>query len=129
IDFDPETNTIYGSLEYKDDAIVQNNKTRFYIAMFDGSSITKPGMDGENGTIMQAAYLDEVVRDYKADVKMEGRMVEDRFGTSGIDGTTLGPSFGATGDSKKYLYTAYGIYGDTTRSDNDHQVLLKYNID
>src|SRR5699024_3753252 len=63
------------------------------------------------------------------DVKMEGRMVEHRFGTSGIDGTTLGPSFGATGDSKKYLYTAYGIYGDTTRSDNDHQVLLKYNSD
>src|SRR5699024_462206 len=129
IDFDPETNTIYGSLEYKDDAIVQNSKTRFYIAMFDGSSITRPEMDGEDGTIMQAAYLEEVVRDYKAEVTMGDRRVKHRFGTSGIDGTTLGPSFGAPDDSKKYLYTAYGIYGDTTRSDNDHQVLLKYDID
>src|SRR5690606_21178990 len=30
--------------------------------------------------------------------------------------------------NKKYLYVAYGVYGDTMRDDNDHQVLLKYDV-
>ena len=29
-------------------------------------------------------------------------------------------------DSKKYLYVAYGVYGDNHRADNDHQVILRY---
>ncbi len=29
---------------------------------------------------------------------------------------------------KNYLYVAYGIYGDQGRNDNNHQVLLRYDI-
>lgn len=137
--FDPKTNTIYGSLEFKNDAIGQGilkgldlkkkNKTSFYIAIFDGPKIVKPQMNAQKGVVLQTAYLREVVDDYKARVKAGDRVVKHRFGCSGIDGVTLGPSFGASKNYKKYLYVAYGIYGDTTRSDNDHQVILKYNID
>lgn len=137
--FDPETNTIYGSLEYKNDAIGKGISKRlglknsddvnFYIAMFDGSRIVRPDMDAGEGNVLKTVYLKEVVNDYNAQVREGDRMVPHRFGCSGIDGVTLGPSIGDIKDHKKYLYVAYGIYGDTTRNDNDHQVILKYSID
>jgi hypothetical protein len=136
--FDPETNTIYGSLEYKNDAIGKgiskklglknSNDVNFYIAMFDGSRIVRPDMDAGEADVLKTIYLKEVVDDYKAEVREGDRIVAHRFGCSGIDGVTIGPSFGHKKDSKKYLYVAYGIYGDTTRNDNDHQVILKYSI-
>lgn len=136
--FDPETNKIYGSLEFKNDEIGKgiskklglknSNNINFYIAVFDGSHIVRPDMDAEKEDLVQTIYLKEVVADYNAKVKAGDKMVEHRFGCSGIDGITLGPSMGKTKDDKKYLYVAYGIYGDTTRGDNDHQVLLKYDI-
>ena len=136
--FDPETNTIYGSLEYKNDAIGEgiskklglknSNDINFYIAMFDASHIVKPDMDAGEGNVLKTVYLKEVVDDYKAKVKVGNRVLQHRFGCSGIDGVTIGPSIGNTNDPKKYLYVAYGIYGDTTRNDNDYQVILKYDI-
>jgi hypothetical protein len=136
--FDPETNTIYGSLEYKDDAVGKgiskilglknSNAINFYIAVFDGSRIVRPGMDAGDAGVLKTVYLKEVVDDYKAEVREGDRIVAHRFGCSGIDGVALGPSIGNKNDPAKYLYVAYGIYGDTTRNDNDHQVILKYSI-
>ncbi len=136
--FDPETNTIYASLEYKNDAIGKgiskelglknSNDVNFYIAMFDGSRIVRPDMNAGEGDVLKTVYLKKVVDDYKAEVKEGNRTVAHRFGCSGIDGVTLGPSIGNVKDHKRYLYVAYGIYGDTTRNDNDHQVILKYSI-
>ena len=51
---------------------------------------------------------------------------ETPSGLLGIDGISFGPAFGAPKGSKPYLNVAYGIYGDTTRSDNDYQVILNY---
>jgi len=51
--------------------------------------------------------------------------VAHRFGCSGIDGVTFAPRFGS-GEEGDWLYVAYGIYGDTLRTDNDYQVLLAY---
>lgn len=136
--FDPETNKIYGSLEFKNDAIGKgiskklglrnSNNINFYIAMFDGARIVKPDMDAEKEDLLRTVYLKEVVEDYKAEVRVGDSMVKHRFGCSGIDGVTIGPSFGNAKTHKKYLYVAYGIYGDTTRNDNDNQVILKYDI-
>ena len=136
--FDPETNTIYGSLEYKNDAIGKgiskklglknSNDINFYIAMFDGSGIVRPGMDAGEGDVLKTVWLKEVVDDYNAEVKEGDKIVAHRFGCSGIDGVTLAPSIGDKKNRKTYLYVAYGIYGDTTRNDNDHQVILKYSI-
>lgn len=136
--FDPETNKIYGSLEFKNDAIGKgiskelglknSNNVNFYMAIFDGSRIVRPDMDAEEAGLLKTVYLKEVVDDYKAKVKVDDSVVKHRFGCSGIDGVTLAPSIGNKKGHKKYLYVAYGIYGDTTRNDNNYQVILKYDI-
>lgn len=138
LDFDPESGKIYGSLEFKDDAIGKGistalgvervSKDGFYIAIFDGSLITKPNMDAEKEDLLKTVYLKEVVEDYQATVKMGDKKIKHRFACSGIDGVTLAPSIGNTKKGEKYLYVAYGVYGDTTRNDNDYQVILKYDI-
>lgn len=136
--FDAGSGKIYGSLEFKDDAIgkgisktlgVDNRATvGFYVAIFDGSRIVRPGMDAEKEDLLRTVYLKEVVDDYQAKVKIGDRELQHRFACSGIDGITLAPSIGKPQNSKKFLYIAYGVYGDTTRNDNDHQVILKYDI-
>jgi hypothetical protein len=136
--FDEETGKIYGSLEFKDDAIGKGiRKTLgmenqaavgFYIAIFDGSRIVRPDMDAEKEDLLRTIYLKEVVDDYLAKVKIGDREVDHRFACSGVDGITLAPAIGKPKNSKKFLYIAYGVYGDTTRNDNDYQVILKYNI-
>lgn len=140
-DLDLNTNDgrVYGSLEYKNDAIgkgitntlgvnsVQENG--FYVAIFDGSKIVRPDMDAEKEDLLRTVYLQEPVSDYEATVKTKDGDIRHRYACSGIDGLTFGPAFGDTKDKKQYLYVAYGIYGDTSRMDNDYQVLLKYDVD
>lgn len=120
-----EDGRVYGSLEFKHDAIgasifgkvgreVQDG---FYIAIFDVEKIDRMDMDAEKDKIMTSVYLKEVIADYTAS--------GHRYGCSGIDGTTFAPMPGSR-DGKKYLYVAYGIYSDTGRNDNDHQVILRY---
>lgn len=138
LDFDPETGRLYASLEYKNDAIGQGiNKTLgierkesfgFYIAVIEASLITKPNMNAEIENFLQTVYLREAADDYQSTVSVGKRKISHRFGCSGIDGITLGPTIGKTKDKKQYLYIAYGIYNDTTRPDNNHQVILKYDI-
>ncbi|WP_293305290.1 hypothetical protein [Pedobacter sp. UBA5917] len=127
---------IYGSLEYKNDAIGKGikkelgieteNEDGFYIAIFDPSKIVRPNMDAEKEELLQTVYLKEAVNDYKAKVKSGNTHIAHRFACSGIDGVAFAPEIGSSNTAKKYLYVAYGIYGDTTRTDNDHQVILKY---
>jgi hypothetical protein len=133
-----EDGKIYGSLEYKNDAIgkgikkelnVQtSNEDGFYIAIFDGSRIVRQHMDAEKEDLVRTVYIKEAVDDYMATVKVGNKAVEHRFACSGIDGVAFAPSIGGKKDSKKFLYVAYGVYGDTSRNDNDHQVILKYDV-
>ena len=118
---------VYGSLEYKHDCIgrgildhvgEREYADAFYIARFDGDKITEPGMSAETGGVMTAVYLREVCEDYAA----------GRYGCGGMDGVTFAPAFGSR-EPKQYLYVAYGIYSDTARVDNDHQVLLQYDVE
>ena len=135
----PEDGRVYGSLEYKNDEIGrgilrqlnkegngENPSDAFYVAIFDVDKITRPDMDAETDGVMTAVYLKEVVDDYYGTAVNGGREVKHRLGCSGIDGISFGPAFGAPKGSKPYLNVAYGIYGDTTRSDNDYQVILNY---
>lgn len=136
--FDPETNRIYGSLEFKNDAIgrgiskklgVKNsNLVNFYVAIFECGRIVKPDMNVDEGDLLRTVWLKEPVKDYNAEVYDGRRLVEHRYGCSGIDGITIGPMMGNKKSSKRYLYVAYGIYGDTSRSDNDRQVILQYDL-
>ena len=120
---------VYGSLEFKQDSIGKgilanlgsDKKLQdgFYMTVFDVDKIDRIGMDAEKDGVMTAVFLKEVYDDYSAP--------GHRYGCSGIDGTTFAPAFGQTG-GKNYLYVSYGVYSDTGRSDNDHQVILQYDV-
>lgn len=137
LDFNDVDGRLYGSLEYKNDAIGQGIlrmekserklQTAFYIAIFDVDKITREGMDAEKDGIMTTVFLPTVLEDYLAEVLTAEGKQNHRLGCSGIDGVTFGPKFGKKG-GKQYLTVGYGVYGDTDRSDNDYQVLLQYDV-
>lgn len=127
LDFNTKDGRVYGSLEYK-------AEESFYIAIFDVDAITEVGMDAEDSGIVTAVYLEEVVEDYTADMNGDGRFdgntgntADHRYGSSGIDGVSFGPEFGKK-NGKQQLMVAYGVYRNNARSDNDHQVLLQYDV-
>lgn len=132
--FNPADGRLYASIEYKNDVIgtgiageeAARRDSKFYIAVFNPEKIVRPDMSAEG--IMELIELPEVAADYKAKVYNGGRLVEHRYGCSGIDGIAFAPLPGKPGSAKK-LYIAYGIYGDTTRTDNDYQVLNCYDVE
>ena len=138
LDFNAGNRCVYGSLEYKNDAIgkgilqMENSQrtleNAFYIAIFDVDKIDRMGMDAEKDGIMKTVYLPTVLNDYLATVQVEGKVHEHRLGCSGIDGVSFGPKMGKT-EGKQYLTVAYGIYSDVGRRDNDYQVLLQYDVE
>lgn len=132
IDFNDEDGKVYGSLELKHDSIgrgIMKNlgvtiaeEDSFYIAIFDVNKIDRVGMDAEKDGIMTAVYLKEVVDDYSG---KSHSGLDHRYACSGIDGTAFGPVFGSPSDSPHMLMVAYGIYGDNSREDNDHNIILQ----
>lgn len=129
IAYNPGDGMVYGSLEYKNDVIgkgIMRNigysaplSDGFYAVRFDLTKIDRMDMDAEGDGVMEAVYLREVADDYLAD--------GHRYGCSGIDGITFAPKISDV-NGPLYMYVAYGIYGDTSRDDNDHQVILCYDI-
>lgn len=127
LDFNPRDGCVYGSLEYKKDKA-------FYIAVIDVNRLDKIGIDAAKSEIFRTVYLPEVAKDYTADLNGDGvfdgdvaKTPDHRYGCSGIDGVSFGPKFGHT-DGPRFLTVAYGIYANPARTDNDHQVLLQYDI-
>ncbi|MGW3342843.1 hypothetical protein ACWDA3_06030 [Nonomuraea rubra] len=127
LDLNPQDGRVYGSLEYKE-------QESFYIAIFDVDRITEPDMNAQTTDVVKTVYLKEVVADYVADMNGDGTFdgnvgntPDHRYGCSGIDGVSFGPEFGRK-HGKQRLTVAYGIYANTTRQDNDYQVLLQYDI-
>jgi hypothetical protein len=140
IALDPADGRVYASLEYKDDEIGRgiarqlgtDDYTRqgsvFSIAVIDGPHITREGMTMDDG-VFSTVRLPDVIRDYCDSVRLsdDDTLTPHRYACSGIDGVAFAPAPGKP-DGRHYLYVAYGIYGDTTRTDNDCQVLLRYDI-
>jgi len=134
LDFNAADGKVYGSLEYKADRA-------FYIAVIDVRRLDRVGVEASRTDIFKTVYLPEVAGDYAADINGDGKFDGDngkfqddagaspdhRYGCSGIDGVSFGPAFGRS-DGKRYLTVAYGIYSNLERTDNDHQVLLQYDI-
>ena len=153
IDFDPETGYVFGSLEYKHDVIGQGvlkairregqentpvtqaqmelpEEDAFYMAIFDVDRIHRMDMNAEQDGIMKAAYLKEVVSDYRGEGSdRSGAKVPHRYGCSGIDGTAVAPAISDGDAANPSIFVAYGIYDDLNRDDNDHQILLEYSRD
>ncbi len=127
LDFNPSDGRVYGSLEYK-------SARAFYIAVIDVDRINRVGMTAQNSDVFATVHLQDVVDDFTADMNGDGKFDGDtantpdhRYGSSGIDGVAFGPAFGST-DGKQYLTVAHGIYSNTSRTDNDHQVILQYDV-
>ena len=140
IAFNENDGYVYGSLEYKNDAIgkdileaigsEQKFDDAFYVARFDVDKITAPDMSVDGSGIMTAVCLSEVERDYKGTgTDCNGKTVSHKYGCSGIDGLTFAPLPGKSPDDGMYLYVAYGIYNDVNRKDNDNQIILCYDMD
>lgn len=135
IDFCEEDGKVYGSIEYKHDAIGRGimqktgiqiaEEDAFYIAIFDVDKIDRLKMDAEQDGIMTAVYLPEVVADFSGSGS-DGN--PHHLACSGIDGTAFGPEFGHGRDGRTLLTVAYGIYKDVNRTDNDYQVLRQYDF-
>ncbi len=119
LDFNPADGKLYGSLEY-------GKERAFYIAVIDASRLDRVGVEAGKTEIFRTVYLPEVTEDFGADLDGDGT-VDHRYGCSGIDGVGFGPAFGRV-DGARYLTVAYGVYGDNDRDDNDHQVLLQYDV-
>ncbi|MER6915300.1 hypothetical protein ABT354_26805 [Streptomyces sp. NPDC000594] len=126
LDVNRSDGRVYASLEYK-------AAKAFYIALFDADRITRMNMDAQSTGVVSTVHLREVVEDYTADMNGDGvfdgntgNTPDHRYGCSGIDGIAFGPSFGRHG--RERLTVAYGVYSNTTRADNDHQVLLQYDV-
>ncbi|WP_229867905.1 hypothetical protein, partial [Streptomyces chryseus] len=131
LDYNVKDGRVYGSLEYK-------AAKAFYIAILDVDRIDRMGMDARTSDVVSTVHLKEVVDDYTADMNGDGKFDGDtantpdhRYGCSGIDGVAFGPEFdrsGRTKRGKQVLTVAYGIYSNVGRQDNDHQVLLQYDV-
>lgn len=136
--FDPVRRKVYASLEMKGDEIGKNISenlhagvwgeagSRFCIAEISVDDITGPGTPFDQA--IKLYDVGEALDDYLAEVKVGDKVLKHRYGCSGIDGITIAPAFGADSKSSR-LYVAYGVYGDTLRCDNDHNVLLCYSLD
>jgi len=131
--FDPSTRKVYASLECKDDVIGKNlstfaaGRSKFYIAVIDVDRLDRIGMDSERNSIFRTVSLADVEADYHAKVELDGQTVDHRYSCSGIDGVTIAPKIGKKG-GKQYLYCAYGVYRGDLRSDNDYQVIGRYDL-
>ena len=103
-------------------------ETGFYVAIFDVEKINRMDMNAERDGVMTTVLLKTIAKDHLAKVKTKsGEVLEHRYGCAGFDGISFGPAFDGSG--KRMLTVVYGIYGDTTRTDNDYQVLLQYDTE
>lgn len=139
IDYNENDGKVYASLEYKHDVIGQivlagNNVNEafedgFYVAIFDVDEIIEGDYSiSEHPDMMKTVFLSEVLADYKGiGFNKNGEEVPHKYGCSGIDGLCIAPLPGEE-SNKKFLYVAYGIYSDLNRDDNDHQVILCYDL-
>ena len=136
IDYNETDGKLYGSLEFKNDAIGRGIlkslnfaelciEDAFYCVIFDVDKIDRMDMDAEKDGIMRAVYLEEVVNDFNSKSVVGGKEWNHKYACSGIDGTAWGPYWGKR-YGKQYLNICYGVYGNADREDNDYQVILTY---
>ena len=136
--YEPKSKKVYASLEIKDDEIGrgvsdalgaerhEKAASRFYVAEIAVRKIDRLEVPFEEAMTLHP--IEEVAKDYLDTVEVNGVTLEHKYGCSGMDGVAIAPGFGAKG-KEKFLYVAYGVYGDTTRVDNDYNILLCFRMD
>ncbi|MBD7940233.1 hypothetical protein [Brevundimonas guildfordensis] len=68
--FNPADGKLYGSLEYKADQA-------FYIAVIDVAGLDRVGVEASESDLFKTVHLDEVAKDYAADLVGDGRFDGD----------------------------------------------------
>ena len=127
----------------------EKQSSTFYVAEIDVCKVNRLEVPFEEAFTLHV--IDEVAEDYLDTVTVNGMRLEHRYGCSGMDGIAIAPEFGSPGvdsisatkiqsshakifkTSRKRkaecIYLAYGIYGDTTRTDNDYNIMLCFKKD
>ena len=117
---------IYGTLEYK-------VEERWYIAAIDADKIVGDVNFADPG-VMYAIHVPDVDDDFRDNLNAGEHVnaassMGHRYGLGGIDGLTFGTLPGAGMDSKEYLLLSYAPYGNSTRYDNNNQIINVYDPD
>ena len=117
---------IYGTLEYK-------VEERWYIAAIDADKIVGDVNFADPG-VMYAIHVPDVDDDFRDNLNAgehvnSASSMGHRYGLGGIDGLTFGTLPGAGMDSKEYLLLSYAPYGNSTRYDNNNQIINVYDPD
>lgn len=102
-------------------------KKALYIAIIDPSELDDLNLNAVKSGLIRTVHLKDVWNDFSATVTVGENTYSRRYGVSGTDGVCFGPSF-ESGEGN-YLTVACGITPQPARPDNDHQILLQYNVE
>lgn len=117
--FNEEDGKVYSTLN-------PPGKKALYVAIIDVDNLDEIGLNAVKSGLIRTVHLKDAYADFSAKVTVNEKEYKKRYGVTGLDGITFGPSF----DSGKgnYLTVACGIYSQPERPDNDYQVLLQYDV-
>ena len=126
LDFNTADGRVYGSLEYKE-------AKAFYIAIFDVDKIDRVGMSAQNSPIVSRGLpargrqgLHRRHRRQRRLRRRHGQHARPPLRRQRDRRRRASARSSARSTARTYLTVAYGIYANTTRTDNDNQVLLQY---
>ncbi len=101
-------------------------KKALYIAIIDVDNLNQINLKAVQCGLIRTVHLKEVYKDFSSSVQVGEKTFIRKYGVSGTDGITFGPSF-STGRGS-YLTVACGLTPQTYRSDNNYQILIQYNV-
>ncbi len=101
-------------------------KKAMYTAIINVDELDEINLDAVKSGLISTVHLSEVYEYYTGQVTVDGKTYQRRYGVSGSDGICFGPSM-QTGKGN-YLTVACGITPQPARTDNDHQIILQYDV-
>lgn len=101
-------------------------KKALYVAIIDVDKLDEIGLNAVKSGLIRTVHLKDAYADFSATVKVNNKEYQKRYGVTGLDGITFGPSFSS--GKGNYLTVACGILSQPERPDNNYQVLLQYDV-
>jgi len=117
--FNEEDGKVYSTLN-------PPGKKALYVAIIDVDNLDEIGLNAAKSGLIRTVHIKDAFADFSATVTVNEKEYKKRYGVSGLDGITFGPSF-ETGKGN-FLTVACGILSETERPDNNYQILLQYDI-
>lgn len=117
--FNEEDGKVYSTLN-------PPGKKALYVAIIDVDNLDEIGLGAVKSGLIRTVHIRDAFADFSATVTVNEKEYKKRYGVSGLDGITFGPSFETS--TGNYLTVACGILSETERPDNDYQILLQYDV-